>query len=433
MYTIDLEHARELGPVRPLNGVNNGPLTCSFSQDARPLFREAAIPFSRLHDTEYPFGSGEFVDVDCVFKNRAADENDSANYNFTLTDEYLKAIRECGTQVIYRLGCTIEHQPVKVHAVPPADPLKWARVCEHIIRHVNEGWANGHHMDIRYWEIWNEPELEGHQCWTGTVEEYCDFYVTVSRYLKDRFPELYIGGPAAAWAESPLVTKLLDRLGREEKPVLDFFSWHKYMTLPRPLADEARMLRALLDSRGFTRTQLICDEWNYVESWDHVSDSWQVIPTLRGAAFDAAVMIELQDSPCDIATYYDAQLKFTGSWCGLFGSGKMTVHGTASLAVPRKPFYAFKAFSYLAGGTQLSLPETDGDLYILAALKDGKKRVLIANYGYPFCREETIRVAENDFDVLMLDEERDLAPAGILSAGKKLTLPPFGVCLLLEK
>ena len=69
MKQLKVDFSQSLGPIKAVNGVNNGPLTCNFSQDARPYFKEARIPFSRLHDTEYPFGSGEFVDVSCLFKN----------------------------------------------------------------------------------------------------------------------------------------------------------------------------------------------------------------------------------------------------------------------------------------------------------------------------------------------------------------------------
>ncbi len=182
--------------MKPVNGVTSGPLSKNFTQDARPYFKEAAIPFSRLYDTEYPFGSGEFVDIYCLFKNFNDDENDPANYNFMLTDKYLKAIDECGTKIVYRLGTTIEHQPVKLHSLLPKDYLKWARICGHIIRHYNEGWANGMHLGIERCEIWCEPEIK--QCWADTQEEYCRFYIIVATYLKDKFPHLKIGGPACA-------------------------------------------------------------------------------------------------------------------------------------------------------------------------------------------------------------------------------------------
>lgn len=73
-------------PIKPLHGVNSGPMNKVFTYDARPLFAEAGIPFARLHDVEYPYGSGEFVDIPCIFRCFDADETDPANYNFGLTD-----------------------------------------------------------------------------------------------------------------------------------------------------------------------------------------------------------------------------------------------------------------------------------------------------------------------------------------------------------
>jgi hypothetical protein len=193
MAKIKINFNREVGPVKPLHGVNNGPKTANFTYDATDYFQEAGFPFSRLHDTEYPFGGGEFVDIGCIFRRFDSDVNDPANYNFTLTDEYLKAIDQAGAKIIYRLGASIEHQPVKVHIYPPADALQWAKICEHIILHVNEGWANGMHLGIEYWEIWNEPDIP--QCWAGTYEEFYALYRTAVTYLKSRFPYLKFGGP----------------------------------------------------------------------------------------------------------------------------------------------------------------------------------------------------------------------------------------------
>ena len=31
---------------------------------------------------------------------------------------------------------------------------------EHIIRHYTEGWADGMHRDMQYWDIWNQPDLD---------------------------------------------------------------------------------------------------------------------------------------------------------------------------------------------------------------------------------------------------------------------------------
>ena len=57
------------------------------------------------------------------------------------------------TKVFYRLGSKIEHNRKKYGTLVPKDPHKWAVICEHIIRHYNEGWADGFHLNMQYWEI----------------------------------------------------------------------------------------------------------------------------------------------------------------------------------------------------------------------------------------------------------------------------------------
>ena len=150
--TIQVDFRRPTGKrVMPLHGFNSGPMTKVFTYDARPQFVEGGFPYVRLHDVEYPYGSGEFVDIPCIFKNFDADENDPASYNFANTDEYIRQSLAVGSKIIYRLGVSIEHSPHKRYIHPPKDFGKWARICEHIIRHYNEGWADGHHWDIRDW------------------------------------------------------------------------------------------------------------------------------------------------------------------------------------------------------------------------------------------------------------------------------------------
>jgi len=438
MKHLNVNFDRKLGAIKPVNGVNNGPLTCNFAQDARPYFKEAAIPFSRLHDTEYPFGSGEFVDVHCIFKNFSCDENDPANYNFTLTDEYLKAILECGTKVIYRLGTTIEHQPIKVHAVPPKDYLKWARICEHIIRHVNEGWGNGYHMGIEYWEIWNEPELPGKQCWTGTTQEFCQFYIQVAGYLKEKFPHLKIGGPAVSSLLTDFPREFVQTVAEAKAP-LDFFSWHTYTEDPKVGAAEAGRADALLKEFGLEHTENIYDEWNYVKDWNQVEESYAVIHSAKGAAYTAAMMCALQHSPCDISTYYDGQVRESSHcFAGLFAAGTVAVHGEPAVARVRKPYYAFKAFNELRKlGYEAESRIEDGNVYACAAEKDGKAAVLLVNYHDTECVSEKIRLDFGDMKgkmgVYRLDKRYDLEKAGETESGKVISVAANTAVLLLSE
>ena len=115
---------------------------------------------------------------------------------------------EPGTKVFYRLGSKIEHTSKKYGTLPPPDFQKWAEICEHIIRHYTEGWANGYHWDIEYWEIWNEPDLhepdtpkEFKAAWGGTIEQFHELFRITAKHLKSCFPHLKIGGLALAFRE----------------------------------------------------------------------------------------------------------------------------------------------------------------------------------------------------------------------------------------
>ena len=144
---ITIDAKKQIGAVKPVNGITNGPLSAGGLYDRSPQYKDLEFPFVRLHDTDYPFP--QQVDVPQIFRNFDADPYDPANYDFILTDQFITAIVETGAEIIYRLGTSIEHIKVKRYIYPPKDFEKWAVICEHIIAHYNEGWANGFHYGIK--------------------------------------------------------------------------------------------------------------------------------------------------------------------------------------------------------------------------------------------------------------------------------------------
>ena len=88
-----------------------------------------------------------------------------------------------------------------------------------------------------------------------------------------------------------------------------------------------------------------------------------------GAAFDAAVLIGMEDAPVDIATFYTGT---TAMW-GLF----------TSAGVPQKPYYAFLAFTELLKGPKRLAVDTaaDSPIRTLAGISaDGRTiRILLSN------------------------------------------------------
>ena len=99
----------------------------------------------------------------------------------------IEKIKECGTDIIYRLGSSMEQGDFRFYNEPPKDYAKWARICEHIIRHYTEGWADGFNYDIKYWEIWGEPDSPS--LWNGSMDEYFELYCVTAKYLKEKFPK----------------------------------------------------------------------------------------------------------------------------------------------------------------------------------------------------------------------------------------------------
>jgi hypothetical protein len=197
-----------------------------------------------------------------VFPNPAADPALAENYDFRLTDEYIDAVRKTGAEPIYRLGESIEHTSVKRYVHPPANAENWAAVCIGIIRHYNEGWANGFHYNIRYWEIWNEPENRT-AMWSGTDEDYLQLYRTAATAIKKQFPTLRVGGPALGASGSFVNGEFVPpdfavdflAMCRNDNVPLNFFSWHCYTADPSELVARSRAIRQLLDSKGFTETE----------------------------------------------------------------------------------------------------------------------------------------------------------------------------------
>ena len=383
MSRIHVDFDNIVGMIKPMHATNNGPVgkinnvqmgwgsNTNVTHDKHVVganiyeFAMAGIPYARTHDSSfYPsYGLEHTVDVAFIFPNFDADPTDPANYDFTCTDHYMNMIDAAGTKVFYRLGHRIEHEVKKYGTLPPADFHKWAVICEHIIRHYTEGWADGMHRDMEYWEIWNEPDLDpddaaNKRTWGGTRAQFFEFYHIAATHLKSCFPHLKIGGPAIAgkldWAEA-----FLSQL----KAPLDFFSWHVYSFTVEKILDRAQRIRSLLDQYGFSKTESILDEWNYVKGWepDTIRYSHAQKTRSKGASFSLATMCAAQKSSIDMLMYYDAR---PTHWNGLFDLTQIDYSTTTG-------YYPFPMFNVLYRlGNEVDSNTDNAGLYVCAA-RDG--------------------------------------------------------------
>ena len=444
--SIQINVKKTNNPIRELNGVGNGPVNGNFLRDRTKEFKEAGISYSRTHDTEGFYGSGEFINIHCIFPDFRADVNDPESYNFACTDIYLKNIINAGTKVYYRLGESIENRShiVARHIHPPKDPKKWAEICEHIIMHYNEGWADGYHMGIEYWEIWNEPD--NWHLWTGTPEQYYELYSVTANHLKSRFPNLKIGGYGSTgfytavredytlgafddWFVDliPFGKGFLKYISAPEtKAPLDFFSWHFYSNAVEDIAIIQGYIRNLLDEHGFNDTETHLNEWNYNDLIHGGNTTMEFRQSMPCAAFVAAMFVAMHDSGVDKAMYYDADVS---SYCGLWEWKEPE---------PKKPYYAFVAYKALIdlGFDAGCVVDNEKRIYSLAASDGTKSAVMIVNTGET--TEDVVIDFENkaeNIEIYILSEDKNLEKSGDFESASnvKIICEPDTVVLVKVK
>ena len=301
-----------------------------------------------------------------IFPDWSADPEKPEAYRFAATDTVIQAIRATGVEVYYRIG-----RSFGANRNPPADFDKFANIVKHIAMHYNQGWANGFHENIRYWEFWNEPEF----FWTGTPEQFYSLYDKTARALKSVDSSLKVGGDAKAvpMDDGPYREGFLDYCASHKTP-LDFYSWHTYADNSADPYDAVRIgkeIRVLLDQKGFPRAESVLSEWNL--SADFTQGEKLILQGADNAAYVGAVLIYLQDASIDRAEFYRGD----ATWMGLFGPQRQYF----------KTAYAFKAMARMLD-TPERLDLTGSDTFGFAALagrsKNGKTvQVLISNYQIP--------------------------------------------------
>jgi len=374
---IDLDS--DAGTIKPLHGVNNGPIGYGSLVNVSHYYSQAGIPLVRLHDCNWPHPRE--IDIHTIFPDFDKDPRDPGSYDFSRSDAYVRIIVDTGARIVWRLGESIEHTPVKYYVHPPADYDQWAEICLGIIRHYNDGWADGFHYGIAHWEIWNEPEGGGGMMWSGTAEQYCGLYRTAARAIKAYDPNLKVGGYGAAKPREELA--FFERflaMCRDERLPLDFYSWHLYTSDPQDIKALSLFVREKLDGYGFRETASHYNEWNFFDAdWatlflpGNEHDRRGLFERGKGAAgasFAAAALLQMQDCPIDAANYYDGQP--SALFCGLFDY----------YGVPQKTYYAFKAFHELCLHPARVEAAADAGVYVgCGRNENGDVAVLISNYA----------------------------------------------------
>lgn len=438
MSTLTFDLSQRGKKFKILNATNGGPLHKRHANDQTrdnfEAYKQARIPYCRNHDSNAitAYGGPYCHDITAIFPDFDADENAPSSYDFACTDENILVNLEAGSETFFRLGQTIEHQIKKHGTLPPKDFKKWARICEHIIRHYNEGWANGFKLNIKYWEIWNEPDLDtddsqNKRNWGGTKAQFFDFFEIAAKHLKSAFPHLKIGGPSLAgkldWAADFLSE--MQKRGVE----IDFFSWHVYPNNIAWCIEMSESVRKLLNKNGYKNAESILNEWNYVKGWtDEFVYTIEQIHGAKGAAFMAAVICAAQASSIDMLMYYDTR---PSVFNGAFDFYSMR---------PLKGYYPLFWYGgfYDAEAEIPCLNKVD-DVYAICGIdKNGKTLAMISYFtDCDDAPKKDIAIdfgkskADSQYEVYLLDESHNAEQIDA-SEGLRFTVLPQS-CLLIKE
>lgn len=351
------------GKIKFFGDINDGPLPVGNGADITEQYREIGINFIRTHDFYGP------TDISSIFPDWNASVYDAESYNFSSSDVVIKSIVENGFNVFYRLGESASDN--KSRAMPPKNFTKWAEICKHIVMHYNNGWNNGYYFNIKYWEIWNEPDLKGF--WNGTAEQYYKLYETTAKMLKEYNSSLKIGGPCIASVKNENFTKgFLDYVVSHNIPI-DFFSWHMYDSNPYNYYKASLYVRELLDSYGLYDCENINTEWNIdILSPQRDKDNE------KNAAFTASCLIAFQNCEIDHAFRYRGTqgnnwlARLLGLDLSLF-----TYDGKYKM-----PALVYLAFHYMENTPYLIDANISNEISYIAGISEDKRNlsILISNY-----------------------------------------------------
>ncbi|MGO8793885.1 MAG: hypothetical protein ACLQLC_03600, partial [Candidatus Sulfotelmatobacter sp.] len=171
---LHVDASKVTGQIRSFQGVNGQPTPVMEGlPNLVDQYKDLHISFVRTHDFMGPTElDTKFVyddpllkwlvpipeqraklvvagNASIIFPDWSADPEKAGSYRFGPTDKVIRAIRDTGAEVYYRVGRSFGG-----NREPPADFDKFADVVKHIAMHYNQGWANGFHDNIRYWEFW---------------------------------------------------------------------------------------------------------------------------------------------------------------------------------------------------------------------------------------------------------------------------------------
>jgi hypothetical protein len=360
-------------------------------------------------DVAAAFGAQPYVDIDHMPRALAANQAPSRT-----NADWLGA---CGTTWTNR-----------VSNVRPADPAVFAAAVVGMVRRVVEGSGGERGRPVRYWELWNEPELA--YAWNPSVGDFNTYLQTALTTLQAlgayRGQTTNPDGKAiriglGSFADASTAATLLPALAAAGVP-FDFVSFHAYDDDPLAIVAKIEQVAAARQaSANHQNVELALAEWG---------------PSLDKTTLDPKAM--------DLALH-NATVIALGAAAGLTHAHhsifwEFYPGAPASLAFinhdgsPKPAYYAYRLLAQVigTGSSRLALignadGRLDGGMGAVLASRDaaGRVRVLLINRG---AAARTATVGAVPTAVTVLDDPA--RPPHAVPPSAIVTVPPRSLVLV---
>lgn len=200
-------------------------LRADWQEQLKELQSELGFEYIRFH--------GIFNDEMMILNSTAKGET---VYNWSYVDRLLDFFMEIKIRPFLELSfmpsCLARSDKTvfwwKGNISPPVSLEAWTDMVRAFIRHCL-GRYGLREVEAWYFEVWNEPDLEG-LCWSGSRQEYFEFYKATALAVRSVSDRLRIGGPAVTHGsleEGSWLDDFVQFCNRGCVP-LDFISFHIY-------------------------------------------------------------------------------------------------------------------------------------------------------------------------------------------------------------
>jgi xylan 1,4-beta-xylosidase len=320
-----------------------------------------------------------YVRLDHIYDFYNVVSRDSAgnlNFDFSELDKTVCDIYRMGAKPFFSLG----YMPPEISAdgsliSAPKDWREWQLLVQKTVEHYSGlntricGGVYANWLKDIYYEVWNEPDLEGFGKWSiyGGAKDYRTlyYYSVMGATTAQNVNRYFIGGPVTTRPYRNWFVNFL-YYAKSKNLRVDFLSWHHYSKDPNDYSNELKNVHAWLTDPNLQKYQnlpLLVTEWGYDSNFNPIAD------TEVGAAHTVATIRDLIDQKVEMAFAFEIKDGLNPSW-GIF-----THDGR-----PKPRFYALKMLNVLSNH-RLNVSGEGSLVKAIASIGPGRRvSIVIVNY-----------------------------------------------------